>query len=46
MATKELAPMVFIVDDDEGVRGSLRLIIKSVGLAPTALASAREFLEN
>jgi two-component system, LuxR family, response regulator FixJ len=43
---KELTPIVFIVDDDEAVRGSLRLLIKSVGLAPTALGSAREFLDN
>ena len=43
---KERAPVVFIVDDDEAVRGSLRLLLKSVGLVPTALASAREFLQN
>ena len=46
MATKEPQPTVFIVDDDEGVRGSLRLLIKSVGLAPTAFGSAREFLDK
>lgn len=43
---KERSPVVFIVDDDEAVRGSLRLLLKSVGLVPTALASAREFLEK
>lgn len=43
---KERSPSVFIVDDDEAVRGSLRLLIKSVGLIPTALGSAREFLEK
>jgi two-component system, LuxR family, response regulator FixJ len=43
---KERAPAVFIVDDDEAVRSSLRLLIKSVGLIPTALGSAREFLEK
>jgi two-component system, LuxR family, response regulator FixJ len=43
---KERSPAVFIVDDDEAVRSSLRLLIKSVGLIPTALASAREFLEK
>jgi two-component system response regulator FixJ len=43
---KERAPTVFIVDDDEAVRSSLRLLLKSVGLAPTALASAREFLDE
>jgi two-component system, LuxR family, response regulator FixJ len=41
---KERSPVVFIVDDDEAVRGSLRLLLKSVGLVPTALGSAREFL--
>jgi len=40
------SPTVFIVDDDEAVRGSLRLLIKSVGLTPVALTSAREFLER
>ena len=43
---KERAPVVFIVDDDEAVRGSLRLLLKSVGLAPAALESAREFLHK
>jgi two-component system, LuxR family, response regulator FixJ len=43
---KEGSPTVFIVDDDEAVRGSLRLLIKSVGLSAVALASAREFLEQ
>ncbi len=39
------APTVFVVDDDEGVRNSLRFLLKSVGLATRALASANEFLE-
>ena len=43
---KDLSPVVFIVDDDEGVRTSLRLLLKSIGLAPNALSSAREFLDN
>ena len=43
---KEHSPVVFIVDDDEGVRSSLRLLLKSVGLVPSALASAREFLDR
>jgi two-component system, LuxR family, response regulator FixJ len=43
---KERAPVVFIVDDDEAVRSSLRLLLKSVGLVPTALDSAREFLKG
>ena len=37
-------PTVFIVDDDEGARNSLRFLLKSVGLAAVAFASAREFL--
>ena len=41
---KERAPIVFIVDDDEAVRASLRLLLKSVGIAATAIGSAREFL--
>jgi two-component system, LuxR family, response regulator FixJ len=41
---KEPAPVVFIVDDDEAVRDSLRLLLKSVGLTPLTLASAHEFL--
>jgi len=43
---KEHPPVVYIVDDDEAVRGSLRLLLKSVGLTPHALGSAREFLSN
>jgi FixJ family two-component response regulator len=43
---KERAPIVFIVDDDEAVRNSLRLLLKSVGLAAAALPSAREFLDT
>ena len=41
---KEPAPLVFVVDDDEAVRNSLRLLLRSVGLNATALASAPEFL--
>jgi FixJ family two-component response regulator len=43
---QERSPIVFIVDDDEAVRSSLRLLLKSVGLAPDSLGSAREFLEK
>jgi two-component system, LuxR family, response regulator FixJ len=43
---KERAPVVFIVDDDEAVRSSLRLLLKSVGLVPAAMGSAREFLQK
>ena len=39
------APTVFVVDDDEGVRNSLRFLLKSVGLTTRALSSATEFLD-
>lgn len=35
---------VHVVDDDDAVRGSLRLLLKSVGLPTVAHASAQEFL--
>jgi two-component system response regulator FixJ len=41
---KQGLPIVFIVDDDEAVRNSLRLLVKSVGLTAAALVSAQEFL--
>jgi two-component system response regulator FixJ len=37
-------PLVFVVDDDEAVRSSLRLLLKSVGLPATLYSSAQEFL--
>ena len=42
----EPAPTIYVVDDDEGVRNSLRFLLKSVGLGTRTLASAREFLET
>jgi two-component system, LuxR family, response regulator FixJ len=41
---KERPPTVFIVDDDDAVRGSLRLLLKSIGLAAATLSSAQDFL--
>jgi FixJ family two-component response regulator len=41
---KTLPPQVFIVDDDEAVRSSLRMLIRSVGLQAQAFATAQEFL--
>ena len=38
------APTVFVVDDDEGARNSLRFLLKSVGLPATTFGSAQEFL--
>lgn len=35
---------VFIVDDDDAIRSSLRLLLKSVGLSAVAYPSARDFL--
>jgi two-component system, LuxR family, response regulator FixJ len=43
---KERAPSVFVVDDDDAVRSSLRLLLKSVGLSATVFASAQEFLAS
>ena len=39
-------PAVFIVDDDDAVRSSLRLLLKSAGLGTVAYASAKEFLDT
>ena len=43
---QEPSPTVFVVDDDNAVRNSLRLLLKSVGLASQPLGSAAEFLET
>ncbi len=41
---REPTPTVFVVDDDEAVRNSLRFLLRSVGLPTQTLASATEFL--
>jgi len=41
---KDQAAMVYVVDDDEAVRGSLRMLFKSVGLPVQPFPSARDFL--
>jgi len=41
---KNFEPIVFVVDDDESVRGSLHYLLRSVGLECRALPSATEFL--
>ena len=41
---KERAPIVSIVDDDAAARTSLRLLLKSLGLAAVAYDSAADFL--
>ena len=44
MAEKQ--PVVYIVDDDEGVRESLDYLIRSVGFAVQTFGSARDFLSG
>jgi FixJ family two-component response regulator len=41
---KERQPTVFVVDDDDGVRASIRLLLKSIGFTATPMSSAQEFL--
>ncbi len=43
---KERAPMISVVDDDAAARTSLRLLLKSLGLAATAYDSAASFLQS
>jgi len=38
-------PNICIVDDDEAVRGALRLLVRSFGWQARSFSSAREFLE-
>src|SRR5216684_271589 len=40
------APTVFIVDDDDSVRGSIRSLLKSVGLSSECFAAPDEFLRS
>jgi FixJ family two-component response regulator len=42
---KTHTPTVFVVDDDSAVRSSLRLLLKSFGLAVSAFDSAQAFLD-
>jgi RNA polymerase sigma factor (sigma-70 family) len=44
LTVPELAPLVFVVDDDISVRQSLELLITSAGWLPETFASAQEFL--
>lgn len=39
-------PVVFVVDDDEAVRSSLKFLLQSAGLSAAVFASAAEFLHN
>ena len=42
----QAAQSVFIVDDDESVRASLRLLLESAGYRAVSFASAEEFLQS
>ena len=44
MSTKKSQPIVFVVDDDESVRSSLRFLLKSMSLDTQAFAAAGDFL--
>jgi two-component system, LuxR family, response regulator FixJ len=43
---RERPATIYIVDDDDAVRSSLRMLLKSVGLNTVALAGAHEFLQD
>src|SRR5580704_9960244 len=43
---KEPAPVVIVIDDDETVRSSLKLLLKSVNLPTAVYASALDFLSH
>ena len=38
-------PVVFVVDDDQSMRGALQDLVASVGLEPRVFATPREFLQ-
>src|SRR5882757_1718888 len=40
------APMVFVIDDDAGVRASIQGLLKSVGLRSESFGTAQEFLNS
>jgi FixJ family two-component response regulator len=42
----EVDAIVFVVDDDESIRGALKSLIRSVGLRVETFASAKEFLQG
>jgi FixJ family two-component response regulator len=39
-------PLVFVIDDDAGVRASIHRLLKSVGLRSEAFAAAQDFLQR
>lgn len=44
MSARDRKPTIFVVDDDEAVRSSLRLLLKSLGLEAATHGTAAEFL--
>jgi FixJ family two-component response regulator len=44
--SNDVDEMVFVIDDDESIRESLKSLIRSVGLNVRTFASAQEFLES
>jgi two-component system, LuxR family, response regulator FixJ len=46
MKAKEPTPTVFVVDDDEAIRRSLALLLKSLGVATVTHSSAADFLAS
>lgn len=46
MTRAEPVPTVFVVDDDEGVRSALALLLKSMGQPAVTYASAADFLAD
>src|SRR5580658_3197377 len=40
------APIVFIIDDDAGVRASIQGLLKSVGLRSQSFGTSQEFLRS
>jgi len=42
--SKQIDPTVFVIDDDDAVRGALELLLKSVRLRVETFASAADFL--
>jgi len=44
--SNDASAMVFVIDDDESIRESLKSLIRSVGLSIRTFASADEFLQS
>jgi FixJ family two-component response regulator len=42
----EATPIVYVVDDDESVRGSLKMLIESAGNCVVVFNSAEDFLDS